>query len=320
MVLQARAGNVSSVASPITTMMLRNIPNKYREETLKEEVNELGFEETYDFVYLPLDAQSRGNVGYAFINFKTEQDAWRFANIFTNHAFRRYHSRKVGAVSVARVQGLEENQRHFQTRAAVQRKRSQVRSTREQTQCKDLANENESNVGRSYSKTSSSTSIPGTPPELQDFKPITFQRRDGEHSGISFAESSDVERLLALKQMLADRLSNGHGSQTGRSASPVRTTPSPMCIPASQNLAPLHSVPCDEPAYCTMLGGPTSLQQFAPTLLARPTAHTEDLTSKLAMIHLTAGLVHYRIAMDAIDTIAAQNAIKMGSRPFSCFN
>ena len=38
-----------------TTVMLRNIPNKYTQRMLLDEVNTLGFEGEYDFFYLPID-------------------------------------------------------------------------------------------------------------------------------------------------------------------------------------------------------------------------------------------------------------------------
>lgn len=38
-----------------TTVMLRNIPNKYTQRMLLTEVNSLGFEGQYDFFYLPID-------------------------------------------------------------------------------------------------------------------------------------------------------------------------------------------------------------------------------------------------------------------------
>merc|ERR1719201_1340976 len=112
---------------PITTMMLRNIPNKYAQHTLLQEINSLGFAGTYNFFYLPMDVQNRSNVGYAFINFEMSEDALRFRRVFAEHRFQRFHSRKIGSVCVAHVQGLEENLRHFENRAVTQARNDQYR-------------------------------------------------------------------------------------------------------------------------------------------------------------------------------------------------
>lgn len=52
-----------------TTVMIRNMPNNYTREMLLELVDAMGFANTYDFAYLPIDFQSQAGLGYAFINF-----------------------------------------------------------------------------------------------------------------------------------------------------------------------------------------------------------------------------------------------------------
>jgi hypothetical protein len=110
-----------------TTMMLRNIPNKYTQPKLLQELDELGYGGTYNFFYLPMDVHNRSNVGYAFINFNRAADALRFHHDFSLHRFQRFQSRKVGTVCVAHVQGLDENLRHFENRAVTQAKNDQYR-------------------------------------------------------------------------------------------------------------------------------------------------------------------------------------------------
>ncbi|CAK0832949.1 unnamed protein product [Prorocentrum cordatum] len=59
---------------PPTTAMLRtNIPNKYSQEQLLEEIKSQGFDNKFDFFYLPIDIKNSANVGYAFINFVEPQ-------------------------------------------------------------------------------------------------------------------------------------------------------------------------------------------------------------------------------------------------------
>jgi len=62
---------------PPTTVMLRNIPNRYTQLELIEELESLGFVSCFDFLYAPTDFGTMGNVGYAFINFTTADWAAR---------------------------------------------------------------------------------------------------------------------------------------------------------------------------------------------------------------------------------------------------
>ena len=50
-----------------TTLMIKNIPNKYTQKMLLATIDE-HFHGTYDFFYLPIDFKNKCNVGYAFIN------------------------------------------------------------------------------------------------------------------------------------------------------------------------------------------------------------------------------------------------------------
>ncbi|OLQ05713.1 Protein MEI2-like 2 [Symbiodinium microadriaticum] len=117
----------SGEAVDVTTMMLRNIPNKYTQNSLLQEINEMGFTGTFDFFYLPMDVHNRSNVGYAFVNFLRNDDAERFRQKFSEHRFQRFQSRKISSVCTAHVQGLHENLRHFQNRAVTHARNDQYR-------------------------------------------------------------------------------------------------------------------------------------------------------------------------------------------------
>lgn len=100
--------------------MLRNIPNKYMQSSLLEEINGLGFEGTYDFFYLPMDVHNKTNVGYAFINFTSTAHMQRFIDVFTNRSFEKNPSQKIAGVCPAHVQGLEKNVRQLARKAVAQ--------------------------------------------------------------------------------------------------------------------------------------------------------------------------------------------------------
>eukprot|EP00448_Togula_jolla_P002755 CAMPEP_0170613030 /NCGR_PEP_ID=MMETSP0224-20130122/24049_1 /TAXON_ID=285029 /ORGANISM="Togula jolla, Strain CCCM 725" /LENGTH=272 /DNA_ID=CAMNT_0010938593 /DNA_START=116 /DNA_END=934 /DNA_ORIENTATION=+ len=104
---------------PKTTAMLRNIPNKYTQNLLLAEVESMGFGDSYNLFYLPMDVKNHLNVGYAFINFLCPSDMLRFTETFTDYTFQHHSSRKVGIVSPAHIQGLVENLLHFSNRAVT---------------------------------------------------------------------------------------------------------------------------------------------------------------------------------------------------------
>jgi hypothetical protein len=105
----------------VTTLMVRNIPNMYTRSMLVEELDSLGFEGDYDFIYLPIDKSTQWNVGYAFVNFKTSEAAKRCVTDVTDYTFNRFEhgSRKVAQISVAHIQGLERNLEYY-SKTAVQ--------------------------------------------------------------------------------------------------------------------------------------------------------------------------------------------------------
>mmetsp|Transcript_123428 Transcript_123428/g.240196 ORF Transcript_123428/g.240196 Transcript_123428/m.240196 type:complete len:420 (+) Transcript_123428:107-1366(+) len=97
----------------ISTVMLRNIPNKYTQSMLLEELKMSGFLGTYDFLYLPIDPETNANRGYAFINFTNPAFAWMLRTTYEGRKMCRFNSDKVVSVAPAALQGFEANYAHY---------------------------------------------------------------------------------------------------------------------------------------------------------------------------------------------------------------
>jgi len=87
-----------------TTLMIRNIPNKYSQTAVLQEINEQFFG-TFDFFYLPIDFKNKCNVGYAFINFIEYRDIVPFFCKYNGRRWNNFNSEKVCAITYARIQG-----------------------------------------------------------------------------------------------------------------------------------------------------------------------------------------------------------------------
>jgi len=114
----ARQKEVVVLETPVnyTTVMLRNIPNKYTREMLVQQLS-IDFAGTFNFLYLPVDFKNRCNLGYGFINFLTPEICANFVSKFHGLETRKClpgpNSKKIAQVSPARVQGLVENVRRL---------------------------------------------------------------------------------------------------------------------------------------------------------------------------------------------------------------
>lgn len=102
-----------------TTLMIRNIPGKYTQEDLMQDLSDTNFAHTYDFLYLPMDKGTGAGVGYAFVNFIDTVVAAKFTKAFDGYRFSRQQrsSKKMAKISVAHLQGLEKNLQHYKNAA-----------------------------------------------------------------------------------------------------------------------------------------------------------------------------------------------------------
>lgn len=105
---------VASGEDTRTSLMIRNIPNKYTQSMLLEELNEALPKGSYDFVYLPIDFKNACNVGYAFVNMTSTRHILTLHDAFAGKRWRRFLSDKVCVLSYARIQGKANLVQRFQ--------------------------------------------------------------------------------------------------------------------------------------------------------------------------------------------------------------
>eukprot|EP00246_Nothoceros_aenigmaticus_P017010 TRINITY_DN802_c0_g1_i1.p1 TRINITY_DN802_c0_g1~~TRINITY_DN802_c0_g1_i1.p1 ORF type:complete len:1055 (+),score=193.45 TRINITY_DN802_c0_g1_i1:452-3166(+) len=96
-----------------TTLMIKNIPNKYTSKMLLAAIDE-HHRGTYDFLYLPIDFKNKCNVGYAFINMIAPSRIVPFYQAFNGKKWEKFNSEKVASLAYARIQGKAALVAHFQ--------------------------------------------------------------------------------------------------------------------------------------------------------------------------------------------------------------
>ncbi|GAB4831561.1 hypothetical protein Ancab_005573 [Ancistrocladus abbreviatus] len=96
-----------------TTLMIKNIPNKYTSKMLLAAIDE-NHKGTYDFLYLPIDFKNKCNVGYAFINMLSPSHIIPFYEAFNGKKWEKFNSEKVASLAYGRIQGRAALIAHFQ--------------------------------------------------------------------------------------------------------------------------------------------------------------------------------------------------------------
>ncbi|KAJ0960249.1 hypothetical protein J5N97_001924 [Dioscorea zingiberensis] len=89
-----------------TTLMIKNIPNKYTSKMLLVAIDE-NHKGTYDFLYLPIDFKNKCNVGYAFINMLSPSHIIPFYEAFNGKKWEKFNSEKVASLAYGRIQGRQ---------------------------------------------------------------------------------------------------------------------------------------------------------------------------------------------------------------------
>merc|ERR1719422_2691630 len=106
--VNVNAAQAGMMHPPITTTMLRNIPQRFDRELLLEHLISNGFGGAFDFVYMPNDFSTGVNLGYAFINFVSEDVYMQFKLMYAGVKLAE-ESPKVCEVCDAKVQGKSQN-------------------------------------------------------------------------------------------------------------------------------------------------------------------------------------------------------------------
>lgn len=97
----------------LTTLILRNIPTAYSQQQLMELMDDLGFYGVYDFIYMPCNFKNGVNLGYAFVNLVSHQQAMRLTEAFSGCSWPNKEDAK-GEVAWAHPhQGYEEHVQRY---------------------------------------------------------------------------------------------------------------------------------------------------------------------------------------------------------------
>jgi len=85
----------STAADGGTSVMLRNLPNNYTRSKLLEMLDNEGFANQYNFVYLPIDFQTEASLGYAFVNMVDSSHVPKLQEKLTGFKKWRVPSKKI---------------------------------------------------------------------------------------------------------------------------------------------------------------------------------------------------------------------------------
>ncbi|VVB03169.1 unnamed protein product [Arabis nemorensis] len=87
-----------------TTLIIKNIPNKYTYKMLVAEIDEK-HKGDYDFLYLPIDFKNKCNMGHAFVNMVSPLHIVPFQQTFKGKIWEKFNSGKVASLAYAEIQG-----------------------------------------------------------------------------------------------------------------------------------------------------------------------------------------------------------------------
>ena len=89
MASRALATADEAVATPVSTVMVQNLPIRATTHEFVRHLDDLGFKGQYDFVHLPRDPRTRQQKGFGFVNLVDEQTAARLMQVITGTQLAR---------------------------------------------------------------------------------------------------------------------------------------------------------------------------------------------------------------------------------------
>jgi len=102
-----KIGNILKYKDKRTTLIIRNIPNKYNIALLLIELNEK-FKNKFDMIFLPQDKIKDSNLGFGFINFLNPLNLILFYDEFTGKKWNYFNSPKRCFLAYSNFQGKNE--------------------------------------------------------------------------------------------------------------------------------------------------------------------------------------------------------------------
>ena len=101
-----------------TTVMIRNIPNKYTLKSFSQEIDKY-FSNKYDVLYLPKDKNNNCNLGFGFINFTDPFHIIHFYNIYYGKKWEKFNSDKICELVYAKIQGKQNLLKHIKQNTPI---------------------------------------------------------------------------------------------------------------------------------------------------------------------------------------------------------
>ena len=104
-----------------TSLMVRNIPNKYTQQMLLAEFTENVMVPVRLIFLLPIDFKNKCNRGYAFVNFVECRDIVPFHRQYFGQNWRVFNSDKICDITYARIQGKANMLKRFENSALMEK-------------------------------------------------------------------------------------------------------------------------------------------------------------------------------------------------------